>query len=156
MQSDTEFFAALLNTELKTTCTLHSVLQRELSALSAKDMDAMQHLTPEKQTLLANLQRQAQQRLQWLTEQDLPHNNQCLQRHDLAVHAEIPSLWQQLINQYDKNQHLSVRLSEVVLSLRYRTQQQLKILHGRHNDPHLYNNEGKASGLTLGNSCIQA
>jgi len=156
MQSDTEFFAALLNTELQTTCTLHSVLQRELSALSGKDIDALQCLIPEKQTLLATLQQQAQQRLQWLIDQDLPHNNQCLQRQDLAAHAEIPSLWQQLIHQYEQNQHLSVRLSEVVLLLRYRTQQQLKILHGRHNDPHLYNNEGKASGLTLGNNCIQA
>lgn len=156
MQSDTEFFAALLNTELKTTCTLHSVLQRELSALSAKDMDALKYLTPEKQTLLASLQQQAQQRLQWLTDQNLPHNHQCLLRQDLAAHAEIPSLWQQLIDQYEQNQHLSARLSEVVLSLRYRTQQQLKILHGRHNDPHLYNNEGKASGPALGNSCIQA
>ena len=156
MQSNTEFFAALLNTELKTTCTLHSVLQRELSALSAKDMGDLQRLIPEKQTLLASLQQQAQQRLQWLTDQELPHNNQCLQRQDLAAHAEIPSLWQQLIHQYEQNQYLSVRLSEVVLSLRYRTQQQLKILHGRHNDPHLYNNEGKASGLALGNNCIQA
>ncbi|WP_320821274.1 flagellar export chaperone FlgN [Thalassolituus sp.] len=156
MQSDTEFFAELLNTELKTTCTLHSVLQRELSALSAKDMDVLQRLTSEKKTLLTGLQQQAQQRLQWLTDQDLPHNNQCLQRHDLAAHGDIPSLWQQLIKQYEQNQDLSVRLSEVVLSLRYRTQQQLKILHGRYNDPHLYNNEGKASGLALGNSCIQA
>lgn len=150
MAIDTLLFSQLLQSELQLTSDLQQVLELEMAALRANDLGPISELQPQKAELLQQIKQQAAIRLDWLTEHNLPHSVDCLQRPELADQAEIQTLWQQLHDSYSNNQQLSERLSELVLTARKRTIDRLNILRGRKNDPHLYNSSGKASGLNKG------
>lgn len=156
MPQDTAHFARLLSSELDTASELHTLLQQELDALNSGNSAALGELNPAKQQLLMQLRQQASERLTWMSDQQLPHSSECLQRKDIATQPEIIRLWHMLSDAYEHNRDLSARLAEVVLALRFRTQQKLKILHAQHNDPHLYNEKGKASGVSRGYRSIEA
>lgn len=156
MPLDTEHFARLLSSELDTATELHSLLSFELDALNSGNSDALGDLNPAKHQLLMQLRQQASERLTWMSDQQLPHSSDCLKRNELATDTEIVRLWHDLGDCYDNNRNLSAQLAEVVLALRFRTQQKLKILHAQHNDPHLYNEKGKASGVSRGYRSIEA
>lgn len=156
MLPDNEIFAQYLSSELQLTSALHQLLEQELAALSDNQLESLSSLQQEKSQQLQQLQQQANKRLQWMTEQQLPHSSTCLERPDLAADANITSLWQQLADSYKANQHTSAILTELVLTARHRTQQQLNILHGKQNDPHLYNANGKTNGVSQGQGYIQA
>lgn len=156
MSLNTEPFVRYLCTELDIAVQLYEVLNQELDVLKDLSLEALQALQPHKQQLLTQLQQTAEQRLQWMTQQQLPHSPACLQHDCLAAHQDIPLLWQQLADQYDNNRRLSEQLSQLVLQARHRTQQRLQILRGGNNDPHLYNEQGKAKGVNTGQGYVQA
>lgn len=155
MSTDIAQFSAFLQTELELTAEIHAVLERERDALAATDLHYLQQLQQKKTHCLQRLQEHAEQRLQWMKESGLPQSAQCLLHPDIATEANIHRLWFEVENQYQKNQHLSLQLSDIVLHARHRTLQKLKILRGQHNDPHLYDDKGKASSLKQGQGYIQ-
>ncbi|UXD88278.1 flagellar protein FlgN [Thalassolituus hydrocarboniclasticus] len=155
MRTDTEQFAAFLQTELELATGIHTILEQERDALAASDLQSLQTLQQEKTLCLHQLQEHAANRLQWMKKSNLPQSAQCLQHPDIAAAANIPPLWQKLEEQYKQNQKLSIQLSDIVLHARHRTLQKLKILRGQQNDPHLYNDKGKASSLKQGQGYIQ-
>ncbi len=155
MSTDIAQFSAFLQTELELVTGIHTILERERDALSASDIQSLQSLQEEKTLCLRQLQEQAAKRLHWMKSSGLPQSAQCLQHPDIAAAASIRPLWFGLEKQYKKNQTLSVQLSDIVLHARHRTLQKLKILRGQQNDPHLYNDKGKASSLKQGQGYIQ-
>ncbi|MCD8522554.1 MAG: flagellar protein FlgN [Saccharospirillaceae bacterium] len=155
MSTDIAQFSAFLQTELELTSGIHAILERERDALATTDLPGLQQLQQEKTLCLRQLQEHAEKRLQWMKDSGLPQSAQCLRHPDIAAAATISPLWHALESQYQKNQTLSVQLSDIVIQARHRTQQKLKILRGQHNDPHLYNDKGKASSLTQGQGYIQ-
>ncbi|MCB2385238.1 flagellar export chaperone FlgN [Thalassolituus alkanivorans] len=155
MSTDIALFAAFLQTELELTTGIHAILEQERDALANNDLQGLQTLQQEKALCLRQLQDHAEQRLLWMKASGLPQSAQCLQHPDIAAAANIRLLWSNLENQYKQNQKLSVQLSDIVLHARHRTLQKLKILRGQQNDPHLYNDKGKASSLKQGQGYIQ-
>jgi len=150
MLAVTDTFAQYLSTELQLTSALHQLLEQELAALSTNQLKPLAQIQQQKSILLEQLQQQADKRLQWMTHHNYPHTSKCIKRPEFADHETIPELWQQLGQSYESNQHLSAVLSELVLKLRKRTMDQMNILRGKQNDPHLYNANGKSSGLNKG------
>lgn len=156
MLPDNEIFAQYLSSELQLTSALHQLLEQELAALSDNNLEPLSILQSNKSQQLQQLQQQAGKRLKWMEEKQYPLSSACLKRPEIAADENIISLWQQLADSYKANQHTSAILTELVLTARHRTQQQLNILHGKQNDPHLYGATGKAKGLTQGQGYIQA
>lgn len=150
MTADNMIFAQLLSSELELTSALHQLLEQELAALREQAMEPLSALQHEKSQLLKKLKKQSQQRLDWMTQQQLPHTKACLERPDFASDDTLQQRWQQLGDSYEKNQQLSRILNQIVLTARKRSIDLLNILHGKQNDPHLYNSNGKASGLNQG------
>lgn len=156
MPLDTAHFVRLLSSELDTATRLHDLLSQELDTLNTGDSAALQALNPAKQELLTLLRQQASERLSWMTASQLPHSAECLEAPDIATEPDIIDLWQHLAARYETNRDLSARLGDLVLAMRFRTQQKLKILHAQQNDPHLYNQQGQASGVSRGFRSIEA
>ena len=63
-----------------------------------------------------------------MKEHQLPLSAQCLDTDGLQT---LRPLWLQVEAQYQANQRLSTKLSQIVLGVRLRTEQKLKILLGR-------------------------
>lgn len=156
MQLDINQFAQQLASELSLTTALQTLLKEESQALVSQNIEQLQALQPTKQALLQNIQQTATHRLRWMEDNHLPTSPKCLEHPDVQAHADIATTWQALAASYEFNRDYSEHLSDLVLKARYRTQQQLKILHGRQNDSHLYNQDGKASGLNRGKGYVQA
>lgn len=156
MLADNEIFAQYLSSELQLTSALHQLLEQELAALSNNQLEPLTALQTEKSQQLKHLQQQASERLKWMEDNELPLSSACLERPEIAANANLISLWHQLADSYKANQHTSAILTELVLTARHRTQQQLNILHGKQNDPQLYSAEGKAKGFSQGQGYIQA
>ena len=150
MATDTLLLTQHLQSELELTTALQSLLRQELTAIRDNQLDTLSRLQQHKQQLLQQLQPQANLRLEWLAEHNLPQDNSCLQRPELTAADDIHQLWHQLENSYTDNQQLSLTLSDLVLTMRKRTIDRLNILRGGQNDPHLYNSNGRASGLNKG------
>ncbi len=156
MSLNPEPLAHYLNEELALNQRLQLVLLQEVDILREQQPEQLHGLQEPKQTLLAQIQQTASDRLAWMTSQQLSHSPACLEHPAIANHGHIPSQWQQLANLYEENRQLSAQLSELVMHARFRTQQRLQILRGGNNDPHLYNEQGKAKGVTKGQGYVQA
>lgn len=149
-------FAQLLTSELQATQTLHQLLEQELAAFSNRELEPLANLHKQKSQCLSKLQSQSRQRLEWMTEQQLPHSRECLTRPEFAADDQIQQVWQQLASSYEANQRISEVLSEMVLKARKRTIDQLNILRGKQNDPQLYSATGKTRGLNRGSGYTSA
>lgn len=153
MSAQTDTFSQLLTDELALTTQLYQLLAQELATLEKlisrteddTDTVTLSDLQQQKGQLLIRLQQHSHKRLTWMDDQQLPHGSQCLQHPDLIDQPHLHDLWHQLADSYQQNQYQSSVLTELVLQARQRTEQQLYILHGKQNDPHLYNASGKAS-----------
>lgn len=156
MSLNTDTFTRLLSSELDSSRVLHNLLQQEITALSDNHPDQLEQLNPLKQNALANLRTAAGTRLQWMTDNHLLHNAKSIEHPELQNIPAIRTLWQDLAAQYEATRQLSARLNEMVLAMRFRTQQKLKILHAQQNDPHLYNENGRASDALRGKQSIEA
>jgi flagella synthesis protein FlgN len=88
-----------------------------------------------------------------MKEHQLPLSAQCLDTDNLQA---LRPLWQQVEAQYQANQRLSTKLSQIVLGVRLRTEQKLKILLGRQNEPYLYNQQGGTNHLHSSHGYAQA
>ena len=155
MSQDNDTLASLLEQELTLAVQLHQLMEQEHTALGANDLQALQELQPQSARQVEQLRNLASDRLQWMKDRQLPLASSCLDHPSLQPAANLRRLWQMLEEQYLRNQKLSEILSEIVLTARFRTQQKLKILRGQQNDPHLYNDKGKASSLKQGQGYIQ-
>ena len=149
-------FAHLLSSELELTSALHQLLEQELAALQEQAIEPLSILQHKKSELLQQLQNQSRQGIDWMEQQQLPQTKECLKRPDFAADDHLQQQWQQLGESYEKNQKLSQVLGQIVLTARKRSIDLLNILHGKQNDPHLYNSNGKASGLNQGLGYTQA
>lgn len=149
-------FQTLLVQEQVLAEALNSLLNQEQNALSNDDLESLESLQKHKKTALADLQQQAQQRLQWLEQHQLPISAQCLLEFSQPQQEKLQPLWSQLEEIYQQNQQLSARLSDMVLILRHRTQNKINILHGKTKDTTLYNQQGLPHGAGLGKQSIQA
>jgi len=156
MSLDTDEFARLLSSELDASRQLNELLQQELSVVTSHQPMALDTLNPAKEKQVAILRASAGLRLDWMEANQLPVSSECLDHPDIATCKVIATTWQQLAACYESNREISARLSELVLALRFRAEQKLKILHARHNDPHLYNDKGKAAGNSTGFKSIEA
>ncbi|MEQ3693841.1 MAG: flagellar export chaperone FlgN [Alcanivorax sp.] len=156
MSLDTENFTRLLSSELDTSRELHNLLQQEVVALNDNQPSELERLNPLKQTAVANLRAAAGRRLQWMTDNNLLHSPKSIEHPDLQQTPIALELWQALAAQYETTRQLSASLNEMVLAMRFRTQQKLKILHAQHNDPHLYNENGRAANALRGKQSIEA
>lgn len=156
MSLDSERLAGLMSSELDASRQLHALLQQELAALKAQQASDLDALNPAKNAAVGELQQAAGARLHFMKTHGLPLNKSCLDHDAMQQSARLQSLWQDLAAQYDANQILSEQLSELVLGLRFRTEQKLKILRARENDPHLYNQKGLASAHGTGSTSIEA
>lgn len=156
MSLDTDLFARLLSSELDSSRHLHELLTQEVVALTKNQPAELEQLNPLKQTALADLRMAAGKRLQWMTDNNLLHSPKSIEHPELQNTPLILELWQSLAGQYETTRQLSATLNEMVLAMRFRTQQKLKILHAQHNDPHLYNENGRATNAHRGKQSIEA
>jgi flagellar biosynthesis/type III secretory pathway chaperone len=156
MSLDTETFTRLLSSELDTSRELHNLLQQEVVALNDNQPSELERLNPLKQTAVVNLRAAAGRRLQWMTDNNLLHSPKSIEHPDLQQTPIALELWQALAAQYETTRQLSASLNEMVLTMRFRTQQKLKILHAQHNDPHLYNENGRAANALRVKQSIEA
>jgi len=156
MSLDTALLARLMSSELDTSRQLYSLLQQEMDAVTHYRTAELDTLNPAKEQQVTLLKQHAGERLQWMKDHELPLSPACLKHEEIRNAPDIHPLWQQLAAQYDANRQLSERLSEMVLALRYRAEQKLRILHAQHNDPHLYNANGKTAGTHPGFKSIEA
>ena len=156
MQSDSQHFTQLLNSEQELATHLHQLLSDEKTALQSNDLARLQQLQPQRDTAIEELARRAKSRLTWMDDHQLPHSSECLTHPLLQDQPAVANQWQTLAEQYQRNHSLSEQLAEVVLQLRKRKREQLKILRGQQNDPHLYNQNGNTLGLSSSASYIKA
>ncbi|GAA6145834.1 flagellar export chaperone FlgN [Thalassolituus maritimus] len=156
MSLDTDYFAQLMSSELDVSKQLFTLLQQELDAVQHQRTADLDTLNPAKAQQVADLKQQAGIRLKWMQSHELPLTPECLCHPDLQQNTSVLELWQQLAAQYDLNRQISERLSEMVIALRFRAEQKLRILHARQNDPHLYNENGKTAGANPGFKSIEA
>ncbi len=156
MLLDTSSLARLMSSELDASRQLFTLLKQELEAVSHHRTSELDTLNPAKEQQVALLKQLARARLQWMKDHQLPLSAECLKHEAIQNNSEIHPLWQQLAAQYEANRQISERLSEMVLALRFRAEQKLRILHARQNDPHLYNEYGKTSGANPGLNSIEA
>ena len=155
MLLDTSPLARLMSSELDASRQLFTLLEQELEAVSHHRTSELDTLNPAKEHQV-KLLKQAGTRLEWMKDHQLPLSAECLQHEAIQSNPEIHPLWQQLAAQYEANRQISERLSEMVLALRFRAEQKLRILHARQNDPHLYNEYGKTAGANPGLNSIEA
>ncbi|MDF1762209.1 MAG: flagellar export chaperone FlgN [Oleibacter sp.] len=148
-------FSQQLSSELDICCTLNELMHQEMVALTQGKTDELSNLNPVKNTLVKQLRDVASARLTLMSDLGMAHSHDDFQRSTFATIPEIKALWQTLEQQYLTNSKLSETLQNIVLSMRYRNQQKLKILHGRQNEPHLYDNQGKSSDQLRGTRSIK-
>lgn len=153
MAPDANFFSALLDTEHQTLIALHDTLEQELEALAQDHLTDLEQLRQNNAALVQQLQKQSAARLAWMQEQGLALSAQCLNTPSLR---DLQPLWLKLEAQYQANQRLSIKLSQIVLGVRLRTEQKLKILLGRQNEPYLYNQQGGTNHLHSSHGYAQA
>lgn len=156
MTLDTAKFLDLLQQESQVAEKIYQLLLEEEQVLSQPTPQAIEKLNTPKLELINQLQALATERLEWMTSQQLEHSSTCLEHPDLKDHAGIQSAWKNLSEIYINNQELSVRLSDTVLAMRYRTEQKIKILQGGQDGQHLYDAQGKAKDIQPGVTYTQA
>lgn len=155
MAIDVTHLSELLQQEHKIAVALHNLLQHEEKTLVSDDLPLLEEQQGKHQGLVKQLQDHAEKRLQWMQDNNLPLSSECLLHPAIEQEATISRLWHTLSDQYLLNQDLSAKLAEVTLGLRHRTQQKLNILHGRKNEPNVYNKSGKTNSNVQGLGSIQ-
>lgn len=156
MTPNTSFFVQLLEQELDCLSQITEQLGKEEVAIIDSNLEQLEVLQPHKSALLKQLQLQANKRLDWMKEQQLPLSNECLQHFSNDDANSLTPIWKKLEAEYQHNQTLSAKLSEIVLILRHKTQNQIKILFGQLNDNSVYNQQGKENSVGLGKHSVQA
>ncbi len=149
-------FNELLQQEHDLVIALQKLLINEEKTLVNNSLLRLEEQQTKHQVLVKQLQEHAEKRLQWMQSNNMPLSSECLLHPSIQQEASISRLWHSLSEQYLLNQKLSAKLAEVTLGLRHRTQQKLNILHGRKNEPNLYNKSGKTNSNVQGLSSIQA
>lgn len=149
-------FLNLLEQELLATQHITQLLQQEHEQITEQELDNFEALQAQKKIALTALRQQAQLRIQWLEQHNLPLSASALAHFNDQNTQYLHDLWQQLENSYQQNQQLSAKLGELVLILRHRAEQRIKILYGRTDESALYDQYGQAGNNGRGRQSIQA
>lgn len=149
-------FEKLLLSELATGRLLQHCLQAEQTHLHTPDTQALQQDTARKAAILKKLSDMANNRLNWMSQQGLPLSDELTQHALLQDQPKLQRLWQELAAQYQTNRLTAENLSEQVLALRHRTQQQLKLLRGQNTETLTYTNTGNTRSSGDANGYISA
>lgn len=155
MATNATHFKELLQQEHSIAAALYDLLLDEEKTIANNKLPQITDQKKQHQLLVTQLQEQAEKRLQWMQDNQLPLSSECLLDPAIQQEATIDRLWHTLSEQYLLNQKLSAKLAEVTLGLRHRTQQKLNILHGRNNEPSVYNKSGKTNPNMQGLNSIQ-
>lgn len=132
----------MMQQEIKTAQTVRQIMQDEQHAIEQRQLETLEQLTTKKATVLKQLQHEAENRLTWLQQQQLPLTSHCLTIPPISNCATSQSLWQELTDIYADNRHQSEKLADIVLTLRRRTQKKLELLRGQISGSPLYNQTG--------------
>lgn len=141
----------LMQQEIITAQTVQRLMQDEQQAIKQRQLKTLEQLTTTKATVIKQLQQQAEARLTWLHQHQLPLTAHCLTIPPLSDCESSKVLWQTLADVYADNRQQSEELADIVLTLRRRTQKKLELLRGQINGSPLYNQTG---GTQAGNQSL--
>lgn len=153
---NTADFIQLMDQELATTRHIHDLMNAEQEAIQKQQFKQFQQLTRDKFQQLEQLTQQANSRLTWMKQHELPTTRHIIKSKHLAHCPKSQELWQALADQYEKNRQASQRLSEVILTLRRRTQMKLQILKGQTEQNSLYDQQGQTSQSHMSAGALKA
>lgn len=147
----------LLLDELALGRLLQHQLEQEGQLLARMEPEQLQRAGQSKSAILQRLNDQTKQRMDWMSQQQLPLAADFLQHPQIRQQPEIARLWQQLAAQYRHNRDRSIQLNELVLTAKRRIQQRIHILRGQPDrSPLLYTETGQGKSARRGQGYIQA
>ena len=154
-------FYQQLSAELDIARTLHQLLLTERSLLEPPQFTALAKLQEHKKQQLNALKTQSQRRCDWLNQQHIELNSDCI-RHPKILsavaedNARLEHMWQQLADQIEQNSRLTDVLSHIVLEARLKTQKLIKILRGQKNSSNVYDKRGQAPSKQMATGFAKA
>lgn len=142
--------AVMIDQEHAIVTELLNVLEQESKALLHNDIHTIESTALSKKQLLGRFQSQVQHRLDFLstrqwepTEQGFKDFLQTLvEPTDHPIHEQWANLRQDFANLIKKNEENGI----VIHHSQHRARSLLNILHGKENQPNLYNESGAAKG----------
>lgn len=125
---------------------LQTLLETELSALQARDLEQLQQSNQDKQTCLLAIDRNIRERNSLLDQQQIAHDRQSvldfIARQPAPEAARLNSAWEQLEAELDGAKLLSKRNEQVVLRNKQGTDQLLALLQGHAQGNTIYDQKG--------------
>lgn len=143
---------SVLTEEVRCTEGLLTCLGAERSALTARDMDALQITTREKLDLAHKLEQLELQRETLITQLGFDTDPKSLQRcfSSQPGAAILNALWQQVLSNIDACQADNLTNGGILESGRQHVEQALCILRGQPGNPTTYNPAGNNTAADLG------
>jgi flagella synthesis protein FlgN len=143
---------SVLREEVRCTEGLLSCLETERSALTARDMNALQVSTGEKLDHTRRLEQLELQREALITQLGFDTDPDSLQRcfRSQPGAAKLTQLWQQVLNNIEACQTCNLTNGGILESSRQHIEQALCILRGQTDNATLYNPAGGNTATDLG------
>lgn len=154
--ADLDHLASLLLTELALGRLLQEQLDREREHLRQQDLAALEQDCQRKSALLQHINRLANERLDWMSQRQLPLAEHFLHHPVICQADNICQLWQQLAAQYRFNRERSEQMNELVLTARRRVQQRLRLLRGAPQSTLVYTAKGTTNSQSSSRGYLQA
>lgn len=143
---------SVLTEEIRCTEGLLSCLGKERQALTARDIDALQHTTSEKHALAKKLEQLEVQRQTLITQlgfgDDLESMQHCLRNQPQS--ATLIELWEKVLSNIDLCQADNLTNGGILESGRQHVEQALCILRGQPGNPTTYDPAGNNTAADLG------
>ena len=141
--------------DLKTTRQLQGALKKERTTLEAREYDQLEAIIALKAQLLEKLQQQILVRQKLFQSAGFQQESEAL----AAVKVEAPSVakaWQQIAEQWQSCQELSVINERIVQRTKQVVGQTLDLLRGQQGQQKLYSPSGETQSGQLGRSITSA
>ena len=143
---------SVLTEEVRCTAELLSCLGKERLALTARDIDALQHTTHEKHALTQKLEQLEVQRQTLITQlgfdNDPENMRRCFNRQPRS--ATLIELWEKVLGNIELCQAENLTNGGILESGRQHVEQALCILRGQPGNPTTYNPTGNNTAADLG------
>lgn len=150
----------LLEREIESASRLLAILQKEHSVLTNNDVAGLEKLVPEKQALVAMLEKLGRQRTQLLDAGGGGGNRQVLERYlqqcDSEARHPLAKLWDQLQALAGECQHQNEVNGGILEIGRRHVQRVLSILRGQANQAELYGPDGETTSNPLSQTLVKA
>jgi len=142
--------ATLIDQEHAIVTELLTVLEQESHALMHNDIRAIESTAQSKKQLLDRFQTQVQHRLDFLSTRQMEPSEQgfkdflhtLVEQSNHPIHEQWGNLRQDFADLIKKNEENGI----VIHHSQHRARSLLNILHGKENQPNLYNESGAAKG----------